>query len=60
MSEFVVKSPIYCENTKTIALIGGWLPVYECTEGLNKFECYKCIKFKGNEYYKKTIKRFQK
>jgi len=60
MSELVVKSPIFCENGKILVLIGGWCPVYECTKGLNKFECYKCLKFKENEYYKKTIKRFQK
>ena len=60
MSELVVKSPIFCENGKILVLIGGWCPVYECTKGLNKFECYKCIEFKSNEYHKKTIKRFQK
>ena len=60
MMDIIVKSDHFCENAKPIVLLGGWLPVYECKLGLNHFECYKCKKFEGNDYYKRTIERIKK
>lgn len=54
----VVKSDHFCKNVEILALIGGWLPVYQCKLGLNHFECYKCEFFEGNNFYKEMCKKY--